>query len=224
MSVSSLASPRSEPVSKSNFQYMNQDRSQKLKLAAHLSKGKFHVPMPEILEKRKLQIQQCREIRERNKQRKKQSHPTKAKKAAEAYSAKQRLLDERKIVLKERATPSELALMALLDGAFIHFKFQKGFIQGAKMFYIIDFYLPNFKLCIEVDGRYHDDPQAVRYDKIREKYLTDIRGLAVLRIRNEEVADLTQEQLSTLIRSAKRRMVNYSPGYHGPISSPVLLA
>jgi very-short-patch-repair endonuclease len=52
--------------------------------------------------------------------------------------------------------------------------------------YIIDFYSPEIKLAIEIDGDVHDLPEQKEHDKIRQKYLEEY-GIIFLRIRNEEL-------------------------------------
>lgn len=52
--------------------------------------------------------------------------------------------------------------------------------------YIVDFYCPEKKLVIEVDGDSHYVPGAAAYDVRRQQYLINL-GLRVLRFRNDEV-------------------------------------
>jgi len=52
--------------------------------------------------------------------------------------------------------------------------------------YIVDFCSPALKLVIEVDGSQHYSDEAVKADKIRDKYLQDC-GLKVLRFNDYEV-------------------------------------
>lgn len=100
-------------------------------------------------------------------------------------------------VLRRRATPAEIRLKCLLDELGERYLFQKGFFNKTK-FYIVDFYLPKRrKLCLEVDGGYHDLNR--RYDSERERFLRDERGFRLLRVSNELVFDIDSKQLSSMI-------------------------
>ncbi|EYB68810.1 hypothetical protein DEIPH_ctg017orf0179 [Deinococcus phoenicis] len=52
--------------------------------------------------------------------------------------------------------------------------------------YILDFYSPSLKLCIELDGRSHDGQAAQQYDAERTRQLT-ASGIRVVRFSNAEV-------------------------------------
>ncbi len=53
--------------------------------------------------------------------------------------------------------------------------------------YILDFYIPSYKLAIELDGAEHFSYQGHCYDDPRTKYLSDL-GITVLRYSNYEIA------------------------------------
>src|ERR1700752_2662790 len=73
--------------------------------------------------------------------------------------------------LIKKATKSELIFKDRLKKAGIRFIFQKGFI--AKNYHcIVDFYLPKpYKICIEIDGGYHDTEQQKKKDYSKDLYL-----------------------------------------------------
>ena len=52
--------------------------------------------------------------------------------------------------------------------------------------YILDFYCPELKLCIEVDGQSHDTDETVLYDARRTRILAAY-GVTVVRLRNEHI-------------------------------------
>ena len=52
--------------------------------------------------------------------------------------------------------------------------------------YILDFYCPTERLCIEVDGNVHNRPNAILHDKERDKTLSQLQ-IKTLRICNDEV-------------------------------------
>jgi saccharopine dehydrogenase (NAD+, L-lysine-forming) len=99
---------------------------------------------------------------------------------------KQSLCSKRRLLLIKKATHAELILKAYLDFLNINYMFQKGFIAG-NGFYIVDFYIPKpFKICIEVDGTYHNFEAQKEQDEIRTKYLIK-RGFKVVRFTNKEI-------------------------------------
>lgn len=102
------------------------------------------------------------------------------------FKEKQKTLFKRKKSLVEKATDSEIQFKNILDENNIRYIFQKGFIQGNN-YCIVDFYLPKpHKICIEIDGPYHDREDQKRKDFYRDKYLKE-RGFRVVRIKNENV-------------------------------------
>jgi very-short-patch-repair endonuclease len=52
--------------------------------------------------------------------------------------------------------------------------------------FVTDFYSPELKLAIEVDGGYHTKDDQVDYDKARQKIITSL-GIKFLRFKNKEV-------------------------------------
>jgi len=63
------------------------------------------------------------------------------------------------------------------------FKFRRQHIIGA---YIVDFYCPEEKLVIEVDGPVHETQK--EYDQLRDEELLAL-GYQVVRFKNEEILD-----------------------------------
>ncbi len=52
--------------------------------------------------------------------------------------------------------------------------------------FVVDFYCPEEKLVIELDGEVHFNEEAVKYDKERTDYIESL-GLKVIRFENNEV-------------------------------------
>ena len=67
--------------------------------------------------------------------------------------------------------------------------------QHPVLSFIVDFYCPARKLCIELDGGIHDTPDQAEKDVARTAAL-EARGYHVLRFRNEEV----MSDLSSVLR------------------------
>lgn len=67
--------------------------------------------------------------------------------------------------------------------------------------YVLDFYCPVLKLCIEVDGNIHDIPEVKDKDENRSIFL-EHNGIRILRFRNEEIEnniDAVVQQIRTYI-------------------------
>lgn len=84
--------------------------------------------------------------------------------------------------LRNNQTPAERKLwFEFLRGYSVKFRRQVP-LQG----YILDFYSPSLKLCIELDGRSHDSAEAQAYDAERTRTLA-ASGITVIRFSNAEV-------------------------------------
>lgn len=99
---------------------------------------------------------------------------------------KQKLLS----IYKRRSirTGAEIAFRNLLKKSSLKFIEQKGWILG-NGFYISDFYIPRpHKICIEIDGGYHNNPAQIARDFLKDNYLKKDRGFrGVIRFKNEQV-------------------------------------
>ncbi|MCX8105677.1 MAG: endonuclease domain-containing protein [Ignavibacterium album] len=63
--------------------------------------------------------------------------------------------------------------------------------------YIVDFYCPEEKLVIELDGEVHFNEEAIKYDEDRTKYIESL-GLKVIRFENNEVLKNTEYVLNEI--------------------------
>jgi very-short-patch-repair endonuclease len=83
--------------------------------------------------------------------------------------------------LRSEMTPAEKKLWLLLRGKqFEGLKFRRQHGIGP---YIVDFYCPEKRLVIEVDGDVHAHEKQITIDKKREDYLKEL-GLLVIRYTN----------------------------------------
>ena len=86
--------------------------------------------------------------------------------------------------LRRQSTSTEEILWNHLRNRKLHgFKFKRQYSIGS---YILDFYCVDRKLCIEIDGGYHDDPRQREYDKIREAEIKS-SGIKIIRFTNDQV-------------------------------------
>ena len=91
---------------------------------------------------------------------------------------------DRRRELRKSQTPAERVLWAhirneKLDGH----HFWRQYSVGP---YILDFYSPAIRLCIELDGKHHAESETKAYDQERELYLRG-NNITTLRFWNEEV-------------------------------------
>ena len=87
-------------------------------------------------------------------------------------------------LLRRTETPCEMQLWKRLKGKQLdgyRFRQQHGFGP-----YVLDFYCPSLRLCIELDGEVHDSEEVRQKDADRTLFLKENK-IKVLRFRNEEV-------------------------------------
>ena len=87
--------------------------------------------------------------------------------------------------LRNHLTPAEAELWKFLQYSKLGQKFRR---QHSVGFYILDFYCPQSKLCVELDGDQHFTPECEAYDKRRTTYLNTLT-IKVLRFENKDVFD-----------------------------------
>ena len=86
--------------------------------------------------------------------------------------------------LREKATPFEAMLWERLRSSQLNGrKFRRQHSVGV---YILDFYCPAERLCVEVDGNGHYEAEAVIHDKVRDDTLRQLQ-IRTVRIRNSEI-------------------------------------
>lgn len=103
----------------------------------------------------------------------------------EIRNKNQSLLSKYKKELIKKSTKSELIFKNRLDKIGLKYIFQKGFLAG-KTFVIADFYIPEKKLVIEIDGSIHYLKYVAFRDKLKDEYYKT-RRFNVIRIKNENV-------------------------------------
>jgi very-short-patch-repair endonuclease len=85
--------------------------------------------------------------------------------------------------LRQPQTPAEAILWKYLRNRNLEYKFRR---QHPIKFFIIDFYCPQVKLCIEIDGDTHITKEQRNYDTARTEYLESL-GHKVVRFTNNDV-------------------------------------
>ena len=86
--------------------------------------------------------------------------------------------------LRNNATAPEAILWRILKGKQIEgLKFRRQFGLGP---YVLDFYCPEIRLCIELDGDVHKSFEQAQYDEERSRFINE-SNIKVLRFENEVV-------------------------------------
>lgn len=93
------------------------------------------------------------------------------------------VLKERRKELRKNQTKTEEILWFELRHEKLGYKFKRQHSIGG---YILDFYCPQKKLIIELDGEVHNTKEAKKYDEVRDKHFKEL-GYKTLRFKNEEV-------------------------------------
>ena len=97
--------------------------------------------------------------------------------------------------LRNNLTPAEAALWKLLKAKQFHGKkFRK---QHPIEKFIVDFYCPEHKLIIELDGEVHNDVNSIYADEQRDARLNEL-GYQVLRFENREVFEAINNVLNEI--------------------------
>lgn len=97
--------------------------------------------------------------------------------------------------LRNNATEYERVLWEYLRGREISgLKFRRQY--GVER-YVMDFYCPQIRLAIEVDGEKHATPESMGYDQDRTELLRE-HGIKVLRFRNEEIKNAMPQVLEAI--------------------------
>ena len=98
--------------------------------------------------------------------------------------------------LRTNGTIAEATLWQMLKSRQIEgFKFRRQFGIGP---YILDFYCPELRLCIELDGQPHFTPEGYEYDLHRTEYLNRFHGIQVMRFENIDVFCYPENVLSEI--------------------------
>ena len=102
--------------------------------------------------------------------------------------------------LRKNQTPAERLLWNTLRKQNLGKKFRRQHRIGN---YIVDFYCPEIKLAIEIDGGQHNTETSQQYDENRTCFLQE-KGIQVLRFWNNEVLQQTKSVLEVLWREVNQ--------------------
>ncbi len=104
--------------------------------------------------------------------------------------------------LRNEPTRPEWLLWQELKGSKLGYKFRRQ--QGIGP-YVVDFYCPELKLVIELDGDTHFEPADIAYDNRRTTYIIQ-NDMQVLRVTNNDV----RESLEDVVELIKQQFPHHS--------------
>ena len=110
-----------------------------------------------------------------------------------------KMADENRV----KATKAEKAAKDYLQKKGLKFVFQKPIIANMNG-YIADFYFPDTKTILEIDGGYHEDFEQRKADIKRTKDL-NTEGIKVVRMKNEDVYDFNYPK--EIFNKTKKKIV-----------------
>ena len=89
-------------------------------------------------------------------------------------------------ILRKKSTEAEILLWQKLRGRkILGLKFRR---QYSVAQFVLDFYCPEKKFAIELDGKIHDKKDIKNHDENRDGYINNF-GIKIIRIKNEMVLD-----------------------------------
>ena len=123
---------------------------------------------------------------------------------------------ERRENLRNNPTVAELVLWQKLKHSQLGHKFRR---QQSIGHFIVDFYCPETKMIIELDGSIHGERNNLEKDKLRQLFL-EKEGFTVLRYRNDQI----KYELNTVLQDIQHhctRVINHPrrPAGRAPLLS-----
>ena len=110
-------------------------------------------------------------------------------------------LESRRKKLRSNMTEPEIILWSRIKNKqILGLKFRRQHSIGP---YIVDFYCPDIRLAIEVDGGHHNQEENIIYDEERTAYLNSL-NIKVIRYWNNEVAKEINNVIEDLINKINK--------------------
>lgn len=117
---------------------------------------------------------------------------------------------DRRQLLRSLQTDVERTLWSRLrDRQILGKKFFRQYGVGA---YILDFYCPEVRLAIELDGGQHADSKVKEYDTVRTEYL-ETADIRVIRFWNNEVIENMEGVLQKIVQEVERGVTPPASSY-----------
>ena len=107
--------------------------------------------------------------------------------------------------LRNEGTSAEAVLWFNLKGRKIEgMRWRRQFSVGP---YILDFYCPQLRLCIELDGAHHYTLEGSEHDYLRDEWLLQERGIHTLRLENIDIFK-RQDEVVERIREVTKEILS----------------
>lgn len=97
-------------------------------------------------------------------------------------------------LLRRNVPEAEQALWFYIRQEKLGWRFRRQYSVGP---FVVDFYCPQAKLAIELDGSSHRSPDSREYDAEREKFL-EAANVHVLRFKNQQIIESVDEVLKQI--------------------------
>lgn len=109
------------------------------------------------------------------------------------------LMKDRRKDLRVKSTLAEKILWVRLRRGGLKYKF---FRQYSVTGYVLDFYCPEKRIGIELEGGIHNKPDVIKYDEHRKRYL-EAFGINILIFKNEEIYSNVRKCVNTILNSLR---------------------
>jgi len=120
-------------------------------------------------------------------------------------------LKPRRKELRNNSTQAEIILLQSLKKS--QLKGRKFRRQQSIENYVVDFYCPEEKLVVELDGQVHFEDEEKKYDEERTRFMEAL-GISVIRTENQNV-------LYSIESVLKRIVENFNQSVNHPVNHPV---
>jgi len=102
--------------------------------------------------------------------------------------------------LRRSMTSAEGIFWSRIRNCRMKYKFRRQYSIGK---YVADFYCPEIKLVVEIDGGQHFEDETIKYDLERTKYFNDL-GIIVVRYTNADVKRNLISVMDDLLRQCEK--------------------
>ncbi|KKT73201.1 MAG: hypothetical protein UW68_C0015G0029 [Candidatus Collierbacteria bacterium GW2011_GWB1_44_6] len=116
------------------------------------------------------------------------------------YFNKSSQLEKRKLLRKRQTSSEKILWTQLRDRRFHKIKFRRQYSVAS---YVIDFYCPETKTAVEIDGGIHLRPDQIQHDKLRQEQIEGL-GIKFLRFSVKDVEtnlEIILELIATFCKS-----------------------
>lgn len=112
--------------------------------------------------------------------------------------------EEQRRYLRNNGTMAEAYMWKMIKGRQIEgVRFRRQFSIAP---YIIDYYCPEVRLGIELDGDFHFSADGYEHDQVRSSYLQEQHGILLLRYENKDVFRFPETILKQIRTIVKERL------------------